>query len=359
MIARDHRHIDPGMMTFVHGLLDAFLRRVDHGSQADEDHVLLLRLFITFPVCQGKDAQRFGAHSLGRVRRQVHIFVLDRPDSAAVQYTVAPCYDRVNGALGVGHVLCLPARADRMQGRHHLPVRVERDLIKPCRSLHQDIIVRSVVPAVFDKGDLRGISDPFLCFGIILCVIACAEACQQPDKQRIARIRFLRRDLGPFKEPAHDRHPVLGQRAGLVGTDHVDRAQGLHCMDLLDDRVLSAHFPDAGREHDGHNCGQSFRNDSHRKRDGDHQRFDQFCMVDKDLADKHQDTQDDSCHAQDQRYSVQVFLERGLLLFNGLQHAGDLADLGLIPDLLNDSLAAPVFHQCRHECTVLAVSQRC
>ena len=128
-------------------------------------------------------------------------------------------------------------------------------------------------------------------------------------------------------------------------------------MDLLDDGVALAHLLNAGGEHDRHDRGQAFRDDRDREGDGDHEGLDHIRLIDRDLADEHQDAEDDAGDAEHQGDLVQVLLQRRLFLRNVVQHTGDLADLGPVADVLDHAFAAAVLHEGRHKRMILAVGK--
>ncbi len=92
---------------------------------------------------------------------------------------------------------------------------------------------------------------------------------QQPPEQRIAG-KLLHAGLLDFAgldpQPPHG-HPVLGERAGLVGQDHCGRAQRLDRGEPLQKCILAGHAPHpAGKGERGHDR-QALGNGGHRERD--------------------------------------------------------------------------------------------
>ena len=130
-------------------------------------------------------------------------------------------------------------------------------------------------------------------------------------------------------------------------------------MDLLNDSIPLAHFLDTGGKDQRDDRGKSLRDYRYGKRDGDHQRLHDLRFINKDLEHEHQDAQDHACNAQDHGDTVQILLQRGLLLGDLMQHAGNLPDFRAVTDLFHDTFASAVFDQGGHERLVFAVSERC
>ena len=62
------------------------------------------------------------------------------------------------------------------------------------------------------------------------------------------------KELATGVEVAH-RHPVLGEGACFVGTDHRGAAQCFHCRQLADDRLAARHALHTNRQGDRHDGG--------------------------------------------------------------------------------------------------------
>ena len=357
MVARDHGHIDARVMTFVHGFLHAFLGRIDHGAQPYEDHVFFLRNAIPFPVGQGQHPERFGTHDVRRLGGKDHVLVGDFPYAVLIQDAVAADDDGIDGALGVGNIFDFSVPFHPVQGGHHLPAGIKRNLIKAGDITHDIVIAQLFIFRVLDERGFRGIADLLAGLFGIFRVVAGEKTFQQSGEDFTVRRQFFRFQRLAGKIPLHHRHPVLGQGARLIGTDDIHRAQGFHRVDLLHDGVAFAHLLDARRQHQRYHGGQPFRDDRHGKGDGDHQGFNDRGAVNKNLAGEHHNTQDHARDAQHLGDAVQILLQRRLLFLDLVQHAGNLADLGMVADLFHHALAAAVFHQGGHEGLVLAVAE--
>ena len=55
-------------------------------------------------------------------------------------------------------------------------------------------------------------------------------------------------DVAVERRDRHDAHPVLGERAGLVGADHAGRSEGLDRAEPLHERAAACEDPNAERE---------------------------------------------------------------------------------------------------------------
>ena len=75
----------------------------------------------------------------------------------------------------------------------------------------------------------------------------------------------------------HDnRHPIFRQCAGLVGTNHSDRAQCFDGRQFSDEGIVFQHALRAEGERDGDHRGQAFRHNGNGDRDGDQQHMADF-----------------------------------------------------------------------------------
>ena len=70
-----------------------------------------------------------------------------------------------------------------------------------------------------------------------------------------------------------DAHPVLGQRAGLVGADHVRRAERLDGAQALDHRAAAHQLANADRERERDHRQQALRHVAHEQADREHHRI--------------------------------------------------------------------------------------
>ena len=97
--------------------------------------------------------------------------------------------------------------------------------------------------------------------------------------QRSLRRRFCRKSKVFWIQEAAagvdflDGHFVLGEGAGLVGTDDVDAADGFAGDHLFDQSVFAGHFDDVEGEGDGDDGGQAFRHGGHDEDDAGDEGF--------------------------------------------------------------------------------------
>ena len=83
----------------------------------------------------------------------------------------------------------------------------------------------------------------------------------------------------------------LGQRAGLVGAEHVDAAEVLDRLEATDQHATARHDTGAGRKRDADNCRQKLRRQADRERDSEQHGFDDRSV--EHLIDRqHEDDQE-------------------------------------------------------------------
>jgi hypothetical protein len=99
--------------------------------------------------------------------------------------------------------------------------------------------------------------------------------------------RDRHRDARPPRPDLLHRHPVLGERAGLVGADDRRAAERLDGRQPAHDRVAAGHPADAEREGDREDDRQALGDRGHRERDGHHEH------VGEALAERHADDEGD------------------------------------------------------------------
>ena len=118
----------------------------------------------------------------------------------------------------------------------------------------------------------------------------------------------------------------LGQRAGLVGAQHVHRAEVLDGGQPFDDHVLLRHAQRAARQRDRHHHRQQFRRQADGERDGEQEGL-QPGLVEEGIHQQHeqhhQDRQPHDQHAE----AARADLERGRRRRPG-NAVGDRADRG-------------------------------
>ena len=132
---------------------------------------------------------------------------------------------------------------------HHAPRKVERDLVEFPVLLNQGLLVE--IGAIQDR-----------CIEQVLQTgLKMADEVPIPEHF----IRFL---AGDIAMPLQD-NPIFGERAGLIGAEHVHSAEVLNSVETLYDHFLAAHGERALGEADGDNHGQHLRgqanSDGHRE----------------------------------------------------------------------------------------------
>ncbi|GIU89850.1 MAG: hypothetical protein KatS3mg010_0949 [Acidimicrobiia bacterium] len=124
-----------------------------------------------------------------------------------------------------------------------------------------------------------------------------------------------------------DGHPVLGQRPGLVGSDHGGAAQRLDGGQPPDDRVATCHAPHPERERDREHDREALRDRRDRERDRREEHVvDRLAEQDSGRErDDRRDPDRDPDHPCEARHPL---LEGRLLGRLGADHPGDLAERG-------------------------------
>ena len=87
-------------------------------------------------------------------------------------------------------------------------------------------------------------------------------------------VKLLLADALAVDIDALNGHLVLGERAGLVGTDHRHAAEAFNRLQVLDYGVFLSHFLGAHCLNDGDDRAERLRNSRNRKRNSKHERID-------------------------------------------------------------------------------------
>ncbi len=154
-----------------------------------------------------------------------------------------------------------------------------------------------------------------------------------------------------------DRHPVLGEGAGLVGADDGHRAQGLHRGQAADQGGPGQHALRPEGQGDGDHGRQAFGDDGHRHRDRGQQ---QVAYVVAPPQAQREDEGGDHQAGQGQvlAHPVEAALQRSGALSRLLEQAGDLAQFGAHAGGHHEGGAAALGHDGAHEGEVAAIPQR-
>ena len=129
------------------------------------------------------------------------------------------------------------------QHGHHAPREVERDLVQLLVLLDQRLLVE--VGAIQNRA-----------------VEQVLEARLEVADQVAVQKHFLGFPPGDVAMPLED-DAILGERAGLVGAQHVHAAEVLNGVEPLDDHLLAAHGERALGEADGDDHGQHLGSEAH------------------------------------------------------------------------------------------------
>ncbi len=159
-----------------------------------------------------------------------------------------------------------------------------------------------------------------------------------------------------------DRHPVLGQGAGLIRADHLGAAERFDRGQLPDDGVALGEVGHADGKHDGHHGGEALRNGGDRQAYGEHEGVQNRRAAEVAAAQQveHKDERADGEHADAQHVAelVQLLLERRRLFPRFGEGAGNLAHFRLHAGRRHHALAAPVDHVAAHVGHVEPVAER-
>ena len=264
--------------------------------------------------------------------------------------------DDVGGALRVRH----PLPSHLVQRRHPPPLGREWNFLE-ARSL---VVHRGVVEAALggghDERALGGIAfDPPLSLVVHEpCVGREHAPAQQFLERRIRtdRVGFFEKladrivagtrhaDRSAGDEQLANRHLVLRERSGLVGTDDRRAAKRFDDGQPADERVALHHPAHADREGDGHDGGKRFGHDGHGERNAEDEHVEQ--RLSTPHTERHDHRHDDECGlAERVAQLVQVLLERCASGFDGLHELRDLAELRRHAGLNHDCVAAAVRHE--------------
>ena len=135
--------------------------------------------------------------------------------------------------------------------------------------------------------------------------------------------------LAPDVEVALEDDPVLGQRAGLVGAQHVHGAEVLDRVQALDDHLLARHRERALGEVHGHDHRQHLRRQADRDGEREQQRLEPVALgepVDQEHRRHHDQHEADHQPGE----AVDALVEAGLHPLSG-DGVGELAEIGAAP----------------------------
>ncbi|OIQ77389.1 hypothetical protein GALL_409160 [mine drainage metagenome] len=174
--------------------------------------------------------------------------------------------------------------------------------------------------------------------GIVLRRDLTRRSSQHPLR-RVARAAD--RERTPIRQPhVSDRHFITGKRAGLVGTDDIGRAQGLHRRKLPHDGTACRHALHADRQRDGERHRQPLRYDGHHLADRHHENLAQRKPAHQ--AEAHHGNEQHHCRARQITAKLgQSKLQRRPGSLGRGRHTSNPADLGIEPGSNHHRLAPP------------------
>jgi hypothetical protein len=289
VVAGDHLHPDARLLAFGHRLDGLLPGRVDDAAQGHHDEAVLLHVGERQPAPARLDLLRCQREQPLPARGDLlhpplPALRIDRPVTFRGALPVAHrqhplrCPLEVQQAVSVLVVM--------VQGDHELVGGLEGDHVVAGIELADLLRIESALERRDDQRALGGISlqHPFAVAVMDLGVVAQQDAPQGLGEHRVlvrAHVLPLQREapVGRVADAAHlefgiggddglHRHLVAGERAGLVGADGGDRAQGLHRRQAADDGVARGHALHADGERDGHDGGQALGDGGHGEADG-------------------------------------------------------------------------------------------
>ncbi len=400
IIARDHYRANTRLARFLQGRRDFHARRINHANQPHKDQILFhlrggqfaVRDILLHTVGQPQHAQGVGGHGIVGGQDALSGFFVERFGFVFDGLvTRAQGQHHIRRALDDNHIPIFVLVV--VEGRDILGTRLD-DIVDGNHALAFGIKGNFVLAGVggFDllvhlpglgrghqQGALRRVADHAKSLALIrragrLQLGVVVERAQPEGGQRagiVGNIRDFSADFEialwcvagaghfhklPVRPQARDRHLVLRQRAGFIGTDHGGRTQRLDRGQFSDQRVAAHHLAHADGQGNCHHRRQAFRHGRDGQADGDDENvcdlagiFLEVCkrageeFPDVRVVDQRDDEDDrhQRQRADGQRPSqlVEAALERRLLLLHPLEHFGDQAELG--PHAGADHHAAP------------------
>jgi hypothetical protein len=358
VVARNHDRLDAGGHALLDRLPDFLARRIDHRDQADEGQVLFDRVGIELadlpvqgPVRYAEDSHRLIRQFVVGFHDLLFVFGRQRPNGFLHLDVRAIGQQHIGRALDERDATAALLTDDR----HLLALRVERQLIDERRGPLLLVLLNTGLAGDRQQRAFRGISHDLVAR---LTLHQLGAVAQHADAQGLHQLRVIVRahlravqhkvPLGHVADPGHlkqfsagkDRlhgHLVLGQRAGLVRTDHGGAAQGLDRAQPADQRVALHHSLHAQCQGDRDHGGQALRNRGNRQTDGGQEHLDHLAPAQPFERKDHRHEHETQVHDPFAEL-LQFFLQRRGFALDLLDHAGDLAQLGLHAGLGHDAL---------------------
>ena len=268
MVARDHHHAHPGGVAPRDGFLDARPQGIAESDKPRQHEIVLGLVSIEHRLVDhgGGDAKHANAAFGHRGGRAFELLPLGRRQAAQQG-------DGLRRALGGNAQSTVPAvLPDVRHGQQIGPQAVRLDQPKVTARTAGDAVPR-VVERHLHRIDRRRRAGQ--CRGIDQRVIGIGDS--------VARRNGNGADRRP--QPS-DGHPVLGQRARLVGTEHHCRAERLDRRGATREHAHARDPPRAHRQEDGQDDGEFLRQQRHADRDPRKQRL-------QPIAARYAEQQDD------------------------------------------------------------------
>ena len=350
MVAGYHDGADARLAALRDGVHDFGADGVYHAAQPHEAQLLLkgLRLEVdglcipdTLGTCE--HSQRAVGHGLVRAEYLGAVLVGHRDAPAVGIDIIGALADKhVGRALGVLDA----AAAVYMDGAHELARGVKRSLATAQETRLERGLIRAELIRPCDERGLGRLARD------LAALIQLRVGTQRHGGSELLLVGA---------EVIDDGHLVLGEGAGLVGTDYLRAAESLDRSQLANYRVALGHVRDADGQHHRDDGDKPFGDGRDGEGDGDHERIehdlDREAARAQQLYNEHQRAYAEHQPGQYLRQLGHLYLQRGLPLLGGGQSVGDLAHLGVHAGGGDDGGTAAVDHGAAHVDHVLAVAE--
>ncbi len=141
-----------------------------------------------------------------------------------------------------------------------------------------------------------------------------------------------------------DRHLVLRQRAGLIGTDDRCTTQGFHRWKTPDDGIVPCHSPNPDGQTARHNGGQCLRNGGNGEAHRPHKHCQEAGTPQEYLENENDCDNGKAQNSEPLSDAIQPLFERRFLLLDLLNQSRDSSEFGLRAGGRYDPFSSSVAH---------------
>ena len=354
MIAGDHHRRNAGAETGRNRCSGFRARRIHQADQSDEYQpafrnfgIIQVRNGIPAAAGQCQHAQSVGGH---RSRSTFQFRARQAPHTGCVKHPGAERQYRLGCTLGIGH----HAVGAGMKCGHAHAHRIKRQFSATRRIMLENLprktgALRSDMQCHF--GRVSGRTADRIAGGVV--------ALRHRREQALSDCagHLLRRQQRALDATGFDAHPVLGQRAGFVGTDIGNRTQRLDAGQPAHQRLLFNHAIGTERECNGDNSRQCFGYRRHREADRSKQ-HQQRRFASQQSGDKDQRANQQYKNCQPPAEGREPLLQRCFRFFAGRQQRGNMPQFGRHAGRHHQTGAASVGHDGALVGHVAAVAER-